>query len=121
MNANVKDLRFFILKWIIAIVIFIFIWRGLIKQANDHSMECKPIDKIRKARIFGLAIFDWVFSLAIAWIIGRVLLGLQTGMQWILFIIFWILFGIAAHVYYRVPTTMNYYLGLSDRPKNKNC
>lgn len=84
-------------------------------------MDCNFIEKLRSPRIFGLAIFDWTFSLISAFIIGYFLIKLRGWKQWGVFIIFWILFGIVVHVATKTPTMMNYYLGLSGRPVIKKC
>ena len=84
------------------------------------SQQCGFIDTMRTPKIFGMAVFDWTFSLLGAFILGRIL-KLKTGNQWIAFILFWILLGIFAHVVTKTPTMMNYYLGLSDKPKSKVC
>jgi hypothetical protein len=76
------------------------------------------IDKLRKPRIFGLAIFDWVFSLLGLFLIGKFLIKLNGIREWIIFTIFWILLGIVVHMVMKIPTMLNYYLGLSEKPKN---
>jgi hypothetical protein len=85
------------------------------------SEQCGVIDTMRTPKIFGMALFDWTFSLLGAFIFGRYILKLSGTGQWIAFILFWILLGIVAHVMTKTPTMMNYYLGLSDKPKSKLC
>lgn len=84
-------------------------------------MVCSFIDRMRGPRIFGLALFDWAFSLLGAWAVGYFLLHLKGAVAWVLFIIFWILLGIFAHVATNTPTMLGYYLGLSVRPQIKKC
>jgi undecaprenyl pyrophosphate phosphatase UppP len=85
------------------------------------SDNCSFIDKLRSPRIFGLALFDWTLTFVVAYLVGRFLLRLEGAKQWILFIIFWIIFGILTHVVTKTPTMMNYYLGLSAKPVVKKC
>lgn len=90
-------------------------------SSSDTNSKCSFIDKLRGPRIFNLSIFDWVLSLSIAFIVGRYLLKLHSVFEWILLIIAWVLFGIAAHVITKTPTMISYYLGLSDKPPIKKC
>jgi len=85
------------------------------------SEKCGFIDTMRSPRVFGMAIFDWTLTLFAAYIVGKFLLKLNGSHQWGVFILFWILLGIMAHVVTKTPTMMNYYLGLSTKPQSKLC
>ena len=85
------------------------------------SDECTPIDKIRKFRIFGLALFDWSLSLFAGWLIGYLILDLATIIHWILWLILWNIIGIIVHYKLNIPTMLGYYLGLNEKPKQKIC
>ena len=74
------------------------------------------IETLRTPRFFGMAVFDWTFSLVAAYLLGHYILKLKNPPQWTAFIVFWIIFGILAHVITNTPTMMNYYLGLSKKP-----
>jgi hypothetical protein len=83
--------------------------------------DCNIIDYLRSFRIFGLAIFDWITSLLGAFIIGKYLLKIDETRIWIIYIIFWILFGILIHWYLKIDTMLGYYLGINAKPKIKQC
>jgi hypothetical protein len=68
-----------------------------------------------------MSIFDWVTSLCGAAIVGLIA-GIKTPTNWLLFILFWILLGVAAHAAFGVPTMLGYYLGLNEKPsRSKVC
>lgn len=84
-------------------------------------MECSIIDKLRGPKVFDMSIFDWVASL-----LGAALLGLafklKGGIKWLLFIIGWVIFGIAAHAFFGINTMFGFYLGLNPKPnRSKQC
>lgn len=83
--------------------------------------ECSTIDRLRKPKLYGMAIFDWLASLLGAYIVGEYALKLHNLEQWIVFVIVWIVIGILAHVLSGTPTMFNYYLGLSEKPIRKQC
>jgi len=68
-----------------------------------------------------MSVFDWVTSLLGAALIGW-LLKLRGGVQWVLFILAWVAFGVATHYAFGVDTMFGYYLGLNKKPlRNKHC
>ena len=74
------------------------------------------IKTLRGPKILGMAIFDWVFSLLAAYLIGSHLLTLQTPQQWVTWTVLWILFGVMAHSIFGINTQFGYYLGLNPPP-----
>jgi hypothetical protein len=84
-------------------------------------MECSPLDKLRAPKILNMSIFDWVTSLLGAAALG-LLLGVKGPRNWALFIVGWVLFGVAAHAAFGVKTMFGYYLGLNEKPdRSKQC
>jgi len=81
-------------------------------------MECTTIDKLRGPKVFNMSVFDWVASLCGAAIVGLIA-GIKTPAKWLLFILFWVLFGVVAHAAFGVPTMFGYYLGLNEKPDRK--
>ena len=82
-------------------------------------MECTSLQRLRKPKIFDMSIFDWITSLLAAWLLGR-WLGIH-GLQWISFLLIWILFGVATHYAFGVHTMLGYYLGLNPKPDRTPC
>lgn len=71
------------------------------------------IDKIRRPKIFGMAIFDWALTvLGILFIIAY--FGL-TGIGAVLASIGAVAFGVGVHKYLDINTQFGYYLGLNPR------
>ena len=84
-------------------------------------MECTTLDRLRGPKVFNMSIFDWVASLCAAAIVG-LLAGIKTPLNWLLFILFWVLLGVAAHAAFGVSTMLGYYLGLNEKPsRSKVC
>jgi len=83
--------------------------------------KCGIIDKLRNPKLFDMSIFDWVTSLLGAWIIGRFIFNLTGAIAWIAYILFWIALGVFIHWLIDVPTMIGYYLGISEKPKRKQC
>lgn len=74
------------------------------------------IKEIRKHRVFGMAIFDWITSLLAAFIIGKYVFNLHTSVLfWIIFIISWIGFGVLVHWSLGIDTQFGYYLGINNK------
>jgi len=72
---------------------------------------------LRKPKILGMSIFDWVVSLTIAVLIGLFLLRLPPSwMIWVTWLILWTLFGVLVHKWMGVNTMLGYYLGLNPMP-----
>jgi hypothetical protein len=82
--------------------------------------KCTTIQRLRKPKVADMSIFDWVTSLIAAFAIGRVF-GIKSFLEWLLFIILWIVFGITAHWAFNVPTMLGYYLGINEKPVRKEC
>ena len=82
--------------------------------------SCNFLDKLRKPKVAGMSIFDHVATLVVAIIIG-VLVNhynpFASSVVLNIFIIFILLIvlGIIIHKLFRVPTMLNYYLGLNSR------
>jgi len=83
--------------------------------------ECGMIDKLRNPKILDMSIFDWVASLFGAWLIGYFLIGLRNAGMWVLFFLLWVALGVLIHWMLDVPTMLGYYLGISRKPKRKQC
>lgn len=72
---------------------------------------------LRKPKILGMAIFDWVTSLLAGFLIGKFILRLPWSFAiWILWLFTWILFGIVVHSAFGIHTMLGYYLGLNPKP-----
>lgn len=79
------------------------------------------IEEIRKNKIFGLAIFDLVLGmlgLVMVFILTRQLFFPKLPIQNFIFaaILLTIPLGIVSHVIFGIDTTLNYRLGLSNKP-----
>lgn len=74
---------------------------------------------LRSFRIFGIALFDLVLSMLIMILIF--LCKAPSPLNQINFIVAAVILtiplGIMVHVLFGINTTLNYYLGLSDKPK----
>lgn len=78
------------------------------------------VEQLRRPRVLGMAVFDWVASL-----VGAVLVGLALGLrgpgqhpwQWASWIVFWVAAGVVVHAAVGVPTMLGYYLGFNARPR----
>lgn len=74
---------------------------------------------LRSFRIFGIALFDLVLSMLIMILIF--IYKAPSPLNQINFIVAAIILtiplGIVVHVLFGINTTLNYYLGLSDKPK----
>lgn len=83
--------------------------------------DCTTLDKLRGPKILDMSIFDWATSLAAAALVGW-LFGFEGVVQWVLFIVVWVIFGVATHYAFGVNTMLGYYLGLNEKPsRNKRC
>lgn len=67
-----------------------------------------------------MSIFDWLTSLLAAALVG-IYFKLNTGLQWIAFLIGWIAFGVVTHLAFGVDTMLGYYLGLNPPPVRTDC
>ena len=66
-----------------------------------------------------MSIFDWVASLLGAFLLAHFLSIKYSHM--VLFLLFWVLFGVVVHAYFNVPTMLGYYLGLNEKPVRTEC
>ena len=82
-------------------------------------MDCTPLQRLRKPKILNMSIFDWVTSLLGAGLVGW-WLGLK-GLQWVWFLVFWVVLGVVSHLAFGVNTMFGYYLGLNPKPERKEC
>lgn len=82
--------------------------------------KCTIIDIVRKPKVFGMAAFDWTASLLAAFMVGK-LIRINTVSQWTVFLLFWVMFGVAVHYVLGVPTMLGYYLGLNPMPTQVEC
>ena len=82
--------------------------------------KCTTIQLLRKPKILDMSIFDWLTSLFGAFLLGK-LVGINGIVHWLFFVLGWILFGIFAHWYYKIPTMLGYYLGINEKPVRKEC
>jgi hypothetical protein len=80
---------------------------------------CTPLQYLRKPKILNMSIFDWVTSLLGAGLFGW-WLGLK-GIQWLWFLLAWVVFGVVTHLAFGVDTMLGYYLGLNPKPERKEC
>lgn len=71
------------------------------------------IDTLRRPRLFGFVLFDWIATL-----LGALLLSNITGMGYGLMLFILLVASIFLHIYFDIPTNTNYYLGLSEIPKH---
>ena len=81
-------------------------------------VECGIIDKIRKPKIIGMSIFDWVatfiFSVIIALLVNYFAkLDESVYITIIKTFIIMMFVAILAHYAFGIPTMLNYYLGLN--------
>ncbi len=79
--------------------------------------DCNLIDKLRRFKIFEMAIFDWVITfigiyLIKWWFPDYGFIQLSIGI---------IMLGIVVHYVLNVPTMLGYYLGLNQPPIRKTC
>ena len=85
--------------------------------------QCTFSDNIHHYRIFGIAIFEIVLILITAYYTSNYLKTLDCCNQMdinilILYVIIaLIIIGIIAHIVSGTNTMLNYYLGISDKPK----
>jgi len=80
---------------------------------------CTPLQALRKPKILNMSIFDWVTSLLGGGLFGW-WLGLK-GIQWLWFLLVWVVFGVVTHLAFGVDTMLGYYLGLNPKPERKEC
>ena len=79
------------------------------------------IAQLRQPKIFDMAIFDWVATLVVAYIIAvlvheRLAVKPDKTRFIILTSVLAIILGIFVHIVMGIPTGLNYHLGLSQRP-----
>lgn len=76
---------------------------------------------LRRPKILGMAVFDWVASLLFAIIIGYFVLRLPNLASWMIWILWWILFGVIVHYMFGIHTMLGYYLGLNPPLRRTDC
>lgn len=92
------------------------------------AKQCSLIQHIRQYRIAKMAIFDWVITIIPLFILSWLMyykwnIGNKLSFIFILFmvILLGIIIGIVVHKILNVPTMLNYYLGISEKPKKSVC
>lgn len=74
------------------------------------NVKCSFINRLRNPKIFGMAIFDWIATFVTAMIIAvifkrpKLTLPVFMGLT---------VLAIVVHIVFKVPTMLNYYLGLN--------
>ena len=92
-----------------------------------NNTTCTTIDTLRQPKIFNMAIFDWIATLAIIYAIAYYSQPSSTNFwtYYITLCFIGILCAIFIHWYLDIPTMFNYYLGINTKEsviKNrKNC
>lgn len=81
-------------------------------NGSQFSSSESIIDSLRKPKIFDFVIFDWLATAATAIVLQKII----SADFYIIFVIL-IILSILLHVLFKVDTTTNYLLGLSDKPK----
>jgi hypothetical protein len=90
--------------------------------------QCSFIQRIRQYRIAKMAIFDWSATIIPLFILSWLMyykwnIANNLPFTFILFIVILIgiISGIIIHKILNVPTMLNYYLGISEKPKKSVC
>lgn len=71
------------------------------------------LQKLRKPKLFDIALFDLIGTLLGAFLAHRYF-DMKQSLVAVMFA--FVIIGIAVHVLLGVPTMLNYYLGLSEKP-----
>jgi hypothetical protein len=74
------------------------------------------IDLLRTPKIAGFVLFDWTATLLSAMIVDSYF-GDEKNINILSIFIILLILSLYLHVYFDIPTTTNYYLGLSSAPK----
>jgi hypothetical protein len=88
---------------------------------QETIKECTWVDYVRKPKIFGMPLFDWIASLLVAVLFGVYVFHIQGYVMWVVFIIAWTGVGVLVHYMFGVDTMLGYYLGLNPVPKRNMC
>lgn len=72
------------------------------------------MEALRRPKVFGMALFDWATSLAAAYLVGTRYLHIAEGRDWALWLLFWVLLGVAVHRALGIQTQLGRYLGLNE-------
>ena len=76
------------------------------------------IEKLRKPKIFDMALFDWVASILLTLYISyKYNDDKYDNIIFIKSLIIMIIFAVSIHYIFNIDTKFNYYLGLSNDPK----
>jgi hypothetical protein len=89
-------------------------------KIDVDASECGFIDKLRKPKIFNMALFDWIATILVGGLIGMALSKKYTNDYYDKKYIIWsiiivIILAPIAHVLFKTPTMFNYYLGLNTK------
>lgn len=92
-----------------------------------NNYTCSTIDTLRQPKIFNMAIFDWIATLIVIYVIAYYSQPISSNF-WSYYLglcFIGVLLAIVIHWYFSIPTMFNYYLGLNTKEsviKNrKNC
>ena len=82
-----------------------------INDNSNNNINIGIIENLRKYRILGIAIFDLVLSFVLMGIIFAIIslpiwIGISSAIP----------IGILVHYIFGIDTTLNYYLGINDKP-----
>lgn len=80
-------------------------------------MNSDFIKKLRAPKFLDMAIFDWVASLLIAFLVGKYILSVRGAFSWSVWLVVWTAFGVWAHWFVGVPTMFGYYLSINPKPE----
>jgi hypothetical protein len=76
------------------------------------------IEKLRKPKIFDMALFDWVMTILLTLYISyKINNNKYDNVIFIKSLIIMIIFAVSIHYIFDIDTKFNYYLGLNDNPK----
>jgi hypothetical protein len=76
------------------------------------------IEKLRKPKIFDMALFDWVSSILLTLYISyKYNNDKYDNIIFIKSLIIMIILAVSIHYIFNINTKFNYYLGLNDNPK----
>lgn len=84
-------------------------------------MECTLLDTVRSFKILDIAVFDFVGTLLVAFLLLNWFVKSPSILQYILVGIISIALGVVVHIILDIPTRLNYMLGISEEPIRKNC
>jgi len=77
------------------------------------------MDNLRKPKILGMSIFDWVTALLGGYLLAVYFYKFTDTESIIIFEFLFILFGIMIHYLFGINTMLGYYLGINKKPIRK--